>query len=443
MTGAAGAGKSALQQSIAEFCAEDNILGAVFFISAGDTSRNTASAIVPTIAYQLGSKHFMFRCFVAAAVERDPLIFSRSLETQLNALVVRPFDSLRESRPCDISTFPYVILIDGIDECQDELITTANLRNVNTVANCRAEDRQTELLTAIKNTLLKHDLPFRIFISSRPELPIRSALDAYGSLHGLAYHIQLSDQYDATEDMRRYLRRRFDDIGLRINQRDWFTEGDVDTLVRAGSGQFVYVATVFKYVSERRASPAHRLKAVLDWAPGQEARPFQALDVLYTTILTKAKEAYEAVDTHGGRDFLLLLQIHRLNIKISDNYECLFNASRSDTNSDESDVVSALLNLESKALETLTLDLHSLVYLRDKPGFSRLGPYHKSLYDFMDEESRAKALFVPVVPICTHITKCCMQRIIEFPELDFHTLSKCSHIQCSANSIIHNVPRPG
>ncbi|KAJ2927793.1 hypothetical protein H1R20_g9295, partial [Candolleomyces eurysporus] len=194
------------------------------------------------------------------------------------------------------STFPYVILIDGLDECKDEPDTTTNLERVE--MKYRAEDRKAELLSAIKNYLLNYDLPFRVFIASRPELPICTALGAGGSLHRLAYHIQLSDQYDATEDMRRYLRRRFQDIGLRIGQPDWFTESNIETLLQAGSGQFVSVATVFKYVSERRASPVHMLKTVLNWIPGQVTRPFEALDMLYTNILSNAKETYEAVDAY-------------------------------------------------------------------------------------------------------------------------------------------------
>jgi hypothetical protein len=234
----------------------------------------------------------------------------------------------------------------------------------------------------------------------------------------LAYHIPLSDKYDATEDMRRYLRRRFQDIGLKINQH-WFTEGDIDILVQAGSGQFVYVTTVYKYVSERRASPVQRLKTVLNWTPGQVTRPFEALDMLYRSILLSAKEAYEAVDTHSGRDFLLLLKIYLSDLENYDPDRWQYQGD-----STGSDVVTALLNLESDALEILTSDLRSLVYLKeDEPGFRYLAAYHKSLYDFMDEISRAKDLFVPIPPIRTQLAKCSMQRILEYPGLELHTES--------------------
>ncbi|RXW15559.1 hypothetical protein EST38_g10293 [Candolleomyces aberdarensis] len=400
MTGAAGSGKSALQQSIAELCAEDNILGAAYFISAADRSRNTASTVVPTIAYQLGLNHPTLKPFIAAEVDQNPLIFDLSLKTQMDALIVRPFKSLQSSEEYDISTFPYAILIDGLDECQGEATgTTTDLGHAKT----RAEERQAELLAAIKDSLLTHDLPFRIFIASRPEWAIRTALDPGGSLHDLAYHVQLSE-YDATQDMRRYLQRRFH--GLRSSQPRWFTEGDIDALVRAGSGQFVYVAIVFKYVSERRASPAQRLKTVLSLMPGegQVKGPFEALDMLYTNILLSAKEAYEAVNAHSGHDFLLLFRMFHLQGRGP--------LYKSNT------VPNRLLHLEDDALTRVTFDLRSLVYLEeDESGIVVLKEHHKSLSDFMDDETRAKDLCVPVSRVHAHLAKCLMEHILKYPNI--------------------------
>jgi hypothetical protein len=141
-----------------------------------------------------------------------------------------------------------------------------------------------ELLTAIRCCLLRNDLPFRVFIASRSEWAVHTAFEPDGHLHEIAYHIPLSDKYDASRDIYRYLKRRFEDIGLRIRSPGWFTEDDVDTLVAAASGQFVYVATAYRYISERRASPKERLRIVFTWTPQecQSVRPFE--DRLYTNI---------------------------------------------------------------------------------------------------------------------------------------------------------------
>jgi hypothetical protein len=180
MTGAAGAGKSALQQTIAKKCSESNILGSAFFFSVQDPTRNNLSHIVPTIACQLGLHNPHLRDAIAKVVDDDPLVFKRQIKAQMNTLVVTPFKRVCASGDLDPNTFPYAILIDGLDECSGE-------------AN------QAELLSTIKHCLLENDLPFRIFVASRPEWAIRSALqlEPEGYLYQLTYHIKLSDMYDA------------------------------------------------------------------------------------------------------------------------------------------------------------------------------------------------------------------------------------------------------
>ncbi|RXW16094.1 hypothetical protein EST38_g9755 [Candolleomyces aberdarensis] len=371
MTGAAGAGKSALQQTIAERCARSGLLGCAVFFSSQDPTRNNLSRIVPTIAFQLGKHDRRLRDYIREAVEEDPPIFTRTIQTQMDTLVVGPFKQLQANVDFKAGSFPHAMLIDGLDECA-------------------GEERQAELLSTIKNCLLDNNLPFRIFIASRPEWAIRSALNSEtrGYLHPLSYHIQLSDKYDATEDIRRYLWRRLQDIGSqsydpRARSPSWPTVKDIEKLVLAASGQFVYAATVVKYVSERRSSPADRLQTVVDWTPeeGQLTRPFEALDVLYAGILSAAKESYEAVDTHRGRNFLLLLRAYQIN---SDGRVRAW-WSAHDFNK--------ILGLESNAHEVLVSDLHSLVIFAQQPP-SMMHFYHRSFSEFLDSETRSKNLFI-------------------------------------------------
>jgi ABC-type dipeptide/oligopeptide/nickel transport system ATPase component len=197
MTGAAGSGKSALQQTIAERCDDADILGAAFFFSSTDPTRNTAYPVVGTIAYQLGLKHRLFRSAIGTAVNDDPLIFSRSIQAQMKGLIVQPFKNLRRTGEIDTDTFPYAILIDGLDECKREPIVHRSQAE----ERQRGEDVQAELLAAISHCILNNDLPFRVVIASRPELAIRTALEPGGHLHQEAYHLQLSDKYDASGDM--------------------------------------------------------------------------------------------------------------------------------------------------------------------------------------------------------------------------------------------------
>jgi hypothetical protein len=376
MTGAAGSGKSALQQTIAEKCSRLGILTSTFCFSASDPTRNTVSAVIPTIAYQFGSNNRALREAISEAVTQDPLIFRKTLRTQMHRLIISPFEEFSRATPQpDLATLPYAILIDGLDECVDE-------------------HRQAELLETIDECLLQNEaLPFRVFIASRPEWAIRSSLEATGYLHQKAYHIQLSDQYDAAEDIRRVLWRQLRDIGRRsgdprAQSPSWPSEEDIETLVSNASGQFIYAVTVIKFVSERRSPPVDRLRAVVNWTPEDRAKPFAALDLLYTNIVSAAKEGYEAA--YPERDFLLLLRVYQI---YTDSRLTVYSSS-SVANLDE------LLDLGDNAHRWLISDLRSLVTVFSNPVKAFFTEpeyrfYHKSFGDFLDSASRSKSLFVP------------------------------------------------
>ncbi|KAJ2925648.1 hypothetical protein H1R20_g11449, partial [Candolleomyces eurysporus] len=396
MTGAAGAGKSALQQTIAEECSGSNTLGSAFFFSAGDPTRNNLSCIVPTIAFQLALHSPALRHAIGMVIEDNPLVFKKKIKIQMDMLIVTPFKRLCASGELDRNTFPHAILIDGLDECS-------------------GEENQAELLSAIKNCLLDNDFPFRIFIASRPEWAIRTALDndPEGYLHRLAYHIKLSDMYDATGDIRCYLWTRLRGIGSRSRDRRaqsplWPTKEDIEKLVAAASGQFVYAATVVKYVSERRGSPVDRLRAIIDWTPegDQQTRPLELLDILYRNILSTAKELYEAVDTNRGRDFLLLVRAHQMNSDGRIGFE-----------RDSIRSFDEIISLEEGGHQVLFSDLHSLVFVRQSPieteVWEEMRFYHLSFSEFLDSEFRAQHLFVSETRVRQYVVESCLQKLLQ------------------------------
>ncbi|KAF6753118.1 hypothetical protein DFP72DRAFT_436442 [Ephemerocybe angulata] len=383
ITGAAGAGKSALQQTIAEQCRSENILASTYFFWSGDPTRNTVSGFVPTIAYQLGLKNPVLRRILGAVVYRDPLIFQQSLSTQINALIIEPVTTFKlvEGEEAE-RTLPYAIFIDGLDECKDAR-------------------RQVELLQAIETAILDQaNSPFRLVIASRPEWPIRNAL--MGPLGNKAYHVPLSDKYDASGDIRRFLWRTLREIGLRrgnprAHPSIWPTAEDIEWLVAAASGQFIYATTVVKYISERLGSPVDRLKIVLKWKPAleQRAAPFAALDALYTNILSTAMAAYEAVDTNDPEEFLPLLAAYRAL--------CTYVSPMT------MELVDSILGNPENAHAIVISDLRSVVHANE---VGDLQFYHKSFEDFLDSKLRAKELYVSpervaAFVICRILNKIC------------------------------------
>ncbi|KAF6757985.1 hypothetical protein DFP72DRAFT_1167836 [Ephemerocybe angulata] len=383
MTGAAGAGKSALQQTVAERCVLSKILAASFFFNVGDATRNNTDNLIPTLAYQLGAKSPTLRRMIGEVVHRNPLIFDQSFTLQMQTLIIDPLSYLS---PSEFADLPHAILIDGLDEC-------------------RSEDMQKEFLLVLHQCITNNKTPFRFFITSRPEMVIRKAIEPGGHLHKAACIIRISDddRYDATADIRRTVTRSLRELGeTRGLEETWFNERDVDKIVEAASGQYVFGATVIRYVSQPRGDPIKALRAVLEWAPGvtqSRTRPFASLDSLYAHILSKAKEEYEAVDTND-HDFLPIFGSYCYVSK--------------ETWLDTLPTYDQILGHEVGTYKSIIHDLRSLVTVN---GREKLVLYHKSFVDFLIDEGRAGSL-------CTrfnsreYFISCCLRRVEEFSNID-------------------------
>ena len=120
--GSAGAGKSAIGQTIAEKCAKLNLLIASFFFSRSSHSNNE-KRLIASIAYQLSIFIPTTRSYIESAVQIDPAIFHRSLNTQIEMLIIQPLEKVYAVvNPAGEKKWPRLIIIDGLDECHDPSI---------------------------------------------------------------------------------------------------------------------------------------------------------------------------------------------------------------------------------------------------------------------------------------------------------------------------------
>lgn len=95
LSGPAGAGKSAIAQTLAEDFYSQGRLVASFFFSRSDSTRNHARSLVATIAYQLYTLiPPVARSLFSRIIDADPLIFTKSILTQFEILVVNPLQHL-------------------------------------------------------------------------------------------------------------------------------------------------------------------------------------------------------------------------------------------------------------------------------------------------------------------------------------------------------------
>ncbi|PPQ95014.1 hypothetical protein CVT25_000476 [Psilocybe cyanescens] len=374
--GAAGAGKSAIAQTIAEILDGQHFILASFFFSRNDPHRGTAKLLVTTLAYQLAVKlPAVFRERLSLAFEKDPLINTRSLDAQFKGLVREPLLELLHS---GFSTNNHlVIIIDGLDECDDPKV------------QARIVDLSFELLRG-------RDIPLKILIASRPEIDISSSFDTkpFTTLGRIA----LDNDYQSDEDIRHFLEDKFNEIKTQHRLRSyiptgWPAQDSMEKLVQKSSGQFIYASTVVKYVASARHRPTHRLEVVLGiQLPKAGDNPFAELDGLYRHILM------------GVEDVDLILQIIGFVVLHPPTFSNLVTE------------IEDLLSLAPGDVELLMQNLSSLIsvetyrYDAEKLAIRIL---HASFKDYLLDQSRSKDFFLDSVKMHTHYAELCLVHITE------------------------------
>ncbi|KAF8966747.1 hypothetical protein BDZ97DRAFT_2073922 [Flammula alnicola] len=170
MRGPAGAGKTALAQSIGELCQKEEERVASFFFSRTAVSSNQSDGgtLIPTIAYQLALSYPEAKFLIRRRIEKDPSLLELSNRTIMEKLLIEPFNSWLSVIVCWITaTFvfrwmgwsrPRFIVIDGLDEC-------------------RGEETQCELLKISGRAIQLLPRPFRVLITSRPESHIQRTFE--------------------------------------------------------------------------------------------------------------------------------------------------------------------------------------------------------------------------------------------------------------------------
>ncbi|KAE9398595.1 hypothetical protein BT96DRAFT_994658 [Gymnopus androsaceus JB14] len=122
--GSAGAGKSAIAQTLAERRAGNKTLAASFFFWRSDPSRNTPRNLFTTIAFQLAFTIPELAGLINTAILGRPHILTSSIDIQFKELILYP--SMRSQVLHELHVFhghtvskTYLMIIDGLDECSN------------------------------------------------------------------------------------------------------------------------------------------------------------------------------------------------------------------------------------------------------------------------------------------------------------------------------------
>ncbi|KAF8998127.1 hypothetical protein BDQ17DRAFT_1309358, partial [Cyathus striatus] len=229
--GRPGSGKSCIARSVCHDASSEGNLGASFFFRRGTSDRNSADKLFTTIAYQLSMVNKDLGQRILAEVERDPQIVHMSLEEQFRRLIFEPCCSIPRDR-----LLIKAIVIDGLDECEDEIMQVA-------------------ILKLLAKAVRYEGFPLGIFMTSRPELHIREMFDTKEIIFATQV-ISLDRIPGVSQDIRTVLESGFTRIlndprfrrCLKSVPRPWPPPDAIKKLVQRSSCQFIYSATVLKFV---------------------------------------------------------------------------------------------------------------------------------------------------------------------------------------------------
>jgi hypothetical protein len=346
--GPAGAGKSAIAQSFCQRLEAEGRLGASFFFKRGHPSRGTGNRLFPTIIYQLALCLPELKQAISKIIKHNPSIIDRALSTQLQKLIIEPCRQSLRSRTL-------VIVIDGLDECEDQ-------------------DMQQEIICSIGSAMNQGPLPLKFLIASRPEPHIREIFTE--SLDRIHCPMNVNQSF---EDVRKYLLDEF----ARIHQEHratmvmvpepWPSPKTIDDLVEKSSGYFIYVSTIIKFIDDKKFRPTERLVVIKGMAEPCFGVPFAALDQLYTQILSEAP---------AQPQLLKILAVIAAKIDLSAVH------------------IEQLLNLEPGDVQLALHDLHSVINLPEDEN-DDISTHHASFCDFLEDPARAGIFYVGA---CQHQT---------------------------------------
>jgi hypothetical protein len=145
------------------------LLAASFFFSRGDPSRNKGYHLIPTLISQLVRTFKGILHFIDTTIRENPALFTKTYEIQLQELLIEPLLALKSKSPRDLVIHPRLIVIDGLDECQNP-------------------DAQCELLRAIAQAIRQVPYPIRFLVTSRPEAHLTHIFNHDRDLKAITIH---------------------------------------------------------------------------------------------------------------------------------------------------------------------------------------------------------------------------------------------------------------
>ncbi|KAH6883823.1 hypothetical protein B0T10DRAFT_445692, partial [Thelonectria olida] len=266
LNGMAGTGKSTISRTTARSRSELGDLGASFFFKRGETDRANLIKFFPTLARQLATRVPGLAIHIKDVIDADSGIHGKAVREQFDKLILKPLSSIPQTSR---NASSLVIVVDALDECE--------------------QDADVRLLINLFSSAQSKLHWLRIFVTSRPELPIRLGFSAIkGTYQDLILHMIPAPiiEHDIWTFLYLELGRIRDDFNMSAAEErrlpsDWPGEFILQRLVRTASPLFIFAATTCRFIDDRRCGdPETQLEEVLD-----QATHGSKLDMTYLPVL--------------------------------------------------------------------------------------------------------------------------------------------------------------
>lgn len=238
LSGMAGTGKSTISRSVALSLANKGQLGGSFFFKKGEADRGGISKLFTTIAGDLMFRRPATITHMKTSLDSDSSLTTKGAAEQFEKLILLPL--LKSSGKSEVT----VLVIDALDECDND-------------------DDVKLVLRLFSQFKARASGQVKVFMTSRPELPIRLGFSA---IRGTYQDLVLQDipRTVIEHDIRVFLEHELVKIRNDYNdwaaideklENDWPSQEHFHTLVLLAVPLFIAATTLCRFLGEIRIGP--------------------------------------------------------------------------------------------------------------------------------------------------------------------------------------------